>query len=257
VDIFKMMFWFLSAPLFFSFDGGGGGGGEEEKSEDEDKEKGEEKDDDDESQDDDKKEELDEKKKKAKINSDNAKARLQGGKDELNKILKAAGVENKEQLIELSKKQKEADEEAKSDLEKSQAKVDVETKRADEAEANAKEIDARSTVRLMRAEVLLEAVKEDYDINPDALPDIWNFLSQDKEVLELIEVDDDGKFSGIDDAINKVLENREYLLNGESEIVRGTPSSKKKKKVKPKSKKSAKSDVPEAEHTIGKRPISL
>lgn len=252
MDFMNKIFWFLLTPLFFSF-GGGGGGGEEEDDEGEEDEDETQEDDEAEAEDEDDEDKKKAKVKKAKTNADNAKARVQGGDDRSKKILKAAGFETEDELIASATKQKKADDEAKSELEKATAKIDTETKRADEAEAKTKDIQSTSNLRLMRAEVLVEAVKEDHNINQTALNDIWGFIVQDKKVLKLIEIDDEGEITGVDDAVEKVLEGRDYLLNGDAEPKK--IGNKTKVKPKPKSKKKGDDEVPE--FVAGKKKISL
>lgn len=119
--------------------------------------------------------------------------------------------------LDAAKKQKAEDqsdvENATEALTTAQKATEKANKAAEDATTERDKIAATSTRRLIRAELLLEASKEEYGINPDALTDVWSFITA--EQMDNIEVDEKtDKVKGIDKALKAVLKTRQYLVGG-------------------------------------------
>lgn len=128
--------------------------------------------------------------------------------DDLKKIKEDADKARKSQMSELEKAQNEAKE--------AQAKID-------KANADREAALQQANEMLMRSAVLAEATKADYRIRPEAMTDIWSFISADKALLEKIKAVEGkpGEFSGIGDALKDLLKAKVYMVdNGNGN---GTP----------------------------------
>lgn len=114
--------------------------------------------------------------------------------DELKAVVKKAGDLEAAQLTELDKAKKAAE---KAEAER--LKLETET---------SAQI-ARANERLLRAAVLSEAMKAEYNFRPDALNDVWLFV--DRASIKP-QADNADEFEGIAAALKKVAEAKPYLV---------------------------------------------
>lgn len=78
-----------------------------------------------------------------------------------------------------------------------------------ETETNAQTVLRQANERLMRAAVLAEAMKPDYNLPPSAGQDVWLFVKS--EQLDTLTLTDAGEVEGVAKALTAVLKDRTYL----------------------------------------------
>lgn len=123
-------------------------------------------------------------------------------------LLKALGVESPDQAKELIKAAQEAKESQMTEVQKWQAKAEQAAQAATQAQKDKEQADALRQETLLRFEVMQEAMKADYGLNPQALADVWTLIDKSE-----IKLDETGKATGIDKALQALVKAKPYLVN--------------------------------------------
>jgi hypothetical protein len=141
----------------------------------------------------------------------------QGRRTGQTELLKELGFEKPEDLKAALAEATKLRDAQKTELEKAQ---DAAKKAQDALTAAQAEKDTAlksASERLMRAEVMTEAMKHNPPFADGALDDVWLFVDKSKIAEK------DGKFSGVAEAINEVAKAKAYLLKAPAAKGPGTP----------------------------------
>lgn len=143
----------------------------------------------------------------------------EAGKAEL---LKALGVESLDDLQSVIKKAKDLEDAQLSELDKAKKAAEAAELKAQKAEADKQTVIAQANERLMKAAVIT-ASQSFNDPN-----DAWLYIDRSK-----IEMTDDGEFTGVDEAVKAVAEQKPYLLkaDGGQQPTPGTPKRQQPRKL--------------------------
>lgn len=137
---------------------------------------------------------------------------------ERDELLKLLGVESPDQAKDLITKAQEAQQAQMTEAQKWQAKAEQATKEAEQARKDQAQADALRQETLLRFEVMQEAMKADYNLNPQAIADVWTLIDKSE-----IKLDEGGKAIGIDKALQALVKGRPYLVNSAAAKAPGTP----------------------------------
>lgn len=145
-------------------------------------------------------------------------------------ILEALGVKSIDDLKQIKEAADKAAVEKLTEAEKAQKALEKAQKEAEEArgliakaEADKATAFEQANKLLMRAAVLAEATKSEYRIKPEAMGDVWNFISADADLLKKIAPKENapGEFTGMADALKDLLKVKTYMIEAGSG--QGTP----------------------------------
>lgn len=137
---------------------------------------------------------------------------------EREELLKLLGVESPEQAKELITLAQQAKEAQMSEAQKWQAKADAAAKELEQARAATAQAESLRQETLLRFAVMEEAMKPDYNLNPQALSDVWTLIDRSE-----IKLDEAGKAQGVDKALQALVKNKPYLVNNAAAKSPGTP----------------------------------
>lgn len=134
------------------------------------------------------------------------------------KLLESLGVKSADDIKAGLLKAKELEDAQLSEQQKALKKIEELTAAKTLAETQAAEVAAKAQTTLMRAAVLSEASKADYNFKPEALADVWTFVDRAS-----IKAGKDGEsFEGVAEALKAVAKAKPYLCN-EAKPGQGTP----------------------------------
>lgn len=140
----------------------------------------------------------------------------QASKTAIAALLKELGVEKPDDIKAALQKAKDAELAQLSELEKAQKKaadLEAKAKAAEEASAAA---ETRAQEKLLKAAVLGEAARQNFNDPADA----WLYVER-----AAITAQDDDSFKGLDKAVEAVLKAKPYLAKAEERLRIGTPRS--------------------------------
>lgn len=134
-------------------------------------------------------------------------------------LLKALGVESPDQAKDLIKKAQDAAAAQMTETQKLQAEIEKAKKEAEQARKDREQADALRQETLLRFAVMQEAMKPEHNLNPHAVGDIWTLIDKSE-----IKLDETGKATGIDKALQALTKSKPYLVNGNGNAAKqGTP----------------------------------
>ena len=142
----------------------------------------------------------------------------QGASSAVASLLKKLGYEKPEDLEAVVSEGKKSLDEKKTEADKAAEALAKLAKERDEAKTAADAAIAKATERVMRAEVIAEAVKQNF--RPEAVPDVWLLVDRTK-------ITEDGDtFKGIKEAVEAVAKAKPFWLLDPKKPAGGSPPSK-------------------------------
>lgn len=133
-------------------------------------------------------------------------------------LLKGLGVATSDEAKEMIKKAQGVMAAEMTETQKMQAEIEKMRKEMIQAQEGMAQAESSRQETLLRFAVMQEAMKPDYNLNPQALSDVWTLIDRSE-----IKLDEAGKAQGVDKALQALAKNKPYLVNNAAAKSPGTP----------------------------------